>query len=87
LIEAALRGKPIVSTTLGAEGLGFTDRQEARLCDTPHDFAQACVTLMADPAAASAQGAAARSFAQQHYDRDRIAESLAAQCRQRLTGG
>lgn len=87
LIEAALRGKPIVSTTLGAEGLGFTDRQEARLCDTPHDFSQACVALMSDPAAASAQGAAARSFAQQHYDRDRIAEALAAQCRQQLAGG
>jgi len=84
LIEAALRGKPIVSTTLGAEGLGFTDGQEARLCDTPQNFAQACVALMGDPAKASAHGAAARSFAQQHYDRDRIADALAAQCRQQL---
>lgn len=87
LIEAALRGKPIVSTTLGAEGLGFTDGREARLCDTPERFAQACVELMADPTHASAQGAAARSFAEQHYDRDRIAEALAAQCRQQLAIG
>jgi glycosyltransferase involved in cell wall biosynthesis len=87
LIEAALRAKPIVSTTLGAEGLGFTDGREARLCDTPERFAQACLELMADTAQATAQGAAARSFAQQHYDRDRIAEALAAQCRQQLAGG
>jgi glycosyltransferase involved in cell wall biosynthesis len=87
LIEAALRGKPIVSTTLGAEGLGFTDGQEALLCDSPADMAQACVALLAAPRKAEALGKAARAFAQLHYDRDRIAEALAAQCRQKLAPG
>lgn len=84
LIEAALRGKPIVSTTLGAEGLGFTDGQQALLRDSPAAMAQACVDLLAAPQKAGQLGAAARAFAQQHYDRDRIAEALAAQCRQKL---
>ncbi len=85
LIEAALRGKPIVSTTLGAEGLGFTDGQEALLRDSPAAMAKACVDLLAAPQKAEQLGHTARAFAQQHYDRDRIAEALAAQCRQKLT--
>lgn len=87
LIEAALRGKPIVSTTLGAEGLGFTNGQEALLHDSPAAMAQACVELLAAPQKAEQLGNAARTFAQQHYDRDRIAEALAAQCRQKLAAG
>ena len=87
LIEAALRGKPIVSTTLGAEGLGFTDGRQARLCDTPDAFAEACVTLMQSPTQAREMGEKAQAFAQAHYDRDRIAETLAAQCRARLGRG
>jgi len=87
LIEAALRGKPIVSTTLGAEGLGFTDGQQALLRDSPTAMAQACVDLLAAPQTAGQLGEAARAFAQQHYDRDRIAEALAAQCRQKLAVG
>lgn len=87
LIEAALRGKPIVSTTLGAEGLGFTDGQQALLRDSPSAMAQACVDLLAAPQRAARLGDAARAFAQQHYDRDRIAEALAAQCRQKLATG
>lgn len=87
LIEAALRGKPIVSTTLGAEGLGFTDGQEALLRDSPAAMAEACVDLLAEPRKAGQLGDAARAFAQRHYDRDRIAEALAAQCRQKLAAG
>lgn len=81
LIEAAMRGKAIVSTTLGAEGLGFVDGTHARLCDDPQDFAQACVTLLASPDQAQALGQAAKDFAADRYDRGRIARTLAEQCR------
>lgn len=84
LIEAALRGKPIVSTTLGAEGLGFTDGQQALLRDGPSAMAEGCLQLLATPQRAAQLGEAARTYAQQHYDRDRIAEALASQCRQKL---
>lgn len=87
LIEAALRGKPIVSTTLGAEGLGLTDGQQALLRDSPSAMAQACLELLATPQRAAQLGEAARAYAQQHYDRDRIAEALAAQCRRKLATG
>lgn len=87
LIEAALRGKPIVSTTLGAEGLGFTDGQQALLRDSPSAMAEGCLELLAAPQRAAQLGEAARAYAQQHYDRDRIAEALAAQCRRKLAAG
>lgn len=85
LIEAALRGKAIVSTTLGAEGLGFTDGEQARLCDSPQAFAQACVDLLAAGQLARRMGEAARTFAEKHYDRDLIADRLAAECIAQLT--
>lgn len=84
LIEAALRGKPIVSTTLGAEGLGFTDGQQALLRDSPSAMAEGCLELLATSQRAAQLGEAARAYAQQHYDRDRIAEALATQCRRKL---
>lgn len=84
LIEAAMRGKAIVSTTLGAEGLGFVDGQQARLCDEPAAFAQACLTLLASATQARQLGETAREFAADRYDRNHIASTLAAQCRKLL---
>jgi polysaccharide biosynthesis protein PslH len=49
IIEAAANRIPVVSTTLGAEGLGFESGRELLVADTPQDFADACVRLLADP--------------------------------------
>ncbi len=71
LIEAAAYRVPIVSTTLGAEGLDFVDGREILLRDEPQAFADACVALLDDPARAAAiADAACRRAAT--YDRDRV---------------
>ncbi len=43
-------GVPIVSTSIGAEGMGLVDGQTVLLADTPAEFAAACLRLYRDPA-------------------------------------
>ena len=76
IIEAAAYGRPVVSTTLGAEGIPFVDPQEIRLADAPEQFADACVDLLKDHARCSELGTRGREKAKQLYDRDRIVERV-----------
>jgi glycosyltransferase involved in cell wall biosynthesis len=46
LLEAAALGVPIVSTTLGAEGLTFRHGRELLLADSGEKFARACAALL-----------------------------------------
>ncbi len=43
------RVRPVVSTTIGAEGLDLRDGAHILLADTPADFARHCVALARDP--------------------------------------
>lgn len=49
ILEAWSKGIPVVSTSVGAEGLGAIDGINVVLADTPEAFAQACVRIMAAP--------------------------------------
>jgi hypothetical protein len=49
IIEAAANRIPVVSTALGAEGLGFEDGRELIVADGAQDFAAACVRLLGEP--------------------------------------
>jgi polysaccharide biosynthesis protein PslH len=50
IFEAMAAGAPVVSTTIGAEGLGVRDGDTIRLADSPEDFAAACIALLDDAA-------------------------------------
>ncbi|WP_269539108.1 glycosyltransferase [Cerasicoccus fimbriatus] len=50
IVEGLSMENPVVSTTLGAQGLELAHRQELLLADTAEDFAQACHQLMNDQA-------------------------------------
>jgi glycosyltransferase involved in cell wall biosynthesis len=67
ILEAAAMAKPIVSTTLGAEGLELRHGHEILLEDSPGAFAQSVALLLSDPARASALGNAARLAVEQLY--------------------
>jgi polysaccharide biosynthesis protein PslH len=68
LLEAMALTRPIVSTTIGAEGFAVRSGQELLLADTPENFADAVVQLLNDSARAAAIGQAGLAFAQAHYD-------------------
>ncbi len=50
IFEAMAAGAPVVSTTIGAEGLGARDGDTIRIADAPQDFAAACIELLDDAA-------------------------------------
>jgi glycosyltransferase involved in cell wall biosynthesis len=80
LIEAAGYAKPMVSTTIGAEGLTFIDGTEIQIRDDNAGIAKACVRLLKDDLLCAQLGEAARRKAKSTYDipsiRNRIASDI-----------
>ena len=48
IMEALAAGLPVVSTTIGAEGLGLVDGEHLLIADSSQDFAEAVVRLAGD---------------------------------------
>lgn len=85
ILEAMAFGRPVVSTTLGAEGLAVNHGEHLLLADTAEDFARACVRLLQDPALRSGIRSSARGLVERDYRWDdcarahlRLYESLTA---------
>ena len=69
ILEAAAYGKPVVSTTLGAEGIHLRDGEEIFLRDDPNSFAEACIQLLTNESLAVRMGQQARSVIEEKYVR------------------
>lgn len=82
IFEAMAMEKPIVSTTIGAEGLPVRDGDTIVIADRPEDFARAVVRLLDDHHTRSALGARAAADVRAHYAWDRVAAHFAAVCQQ-----
>jgi glycosyltransferase involved in cell wall biosynthesis len=78
LLEAFAAGIPVVSTSIGAEGLAEKDGEFCALADTPAGFAERVVKLLEDPAAAAAMAVRARAEVQAHWDMTAITGQLVA---------
>lgn len=79
LLEALALGAPVVSTTLGVEGVvGLRDKTHLLLADTPEAMAAATLRVVADPPLAERLGTAGRAFVVAHYDWHAITPLLEA---------
>ena len=78
VLEAMAMGKAIVSTTVGAEGLGATAGRELLIADRPRDFARAVTALLGDPARRAALGQEAQAFVAARFDWAAIVPRLEA---------
>lgn len=76
LLEALACGLPVVSTTLGAEGLGAVDGEHMLIADTPEMFAQAVLRLMDDTALANRLSVQGRTWVVQKHSWSRSAALL-----------
>lgn len=76
LIEGAAYGKPMVSTTIGAEGLDFDDGTEIILRDDDSQFADACVELLGDHARSEHLGLAARAKMHALYEASNVRDQI-----------
>jgi glycosyltransferase involved in cell wall biosynthesis len=61
------KGKAIISTRIGAEGIDVVHDQHALLADEPQAFADQVLRVLGDPALATALGSAARRLAEARY--------------------
>ena len=85
IYEAMAMEKPIVSTSVGAEGLPVIDGQEILLADTPEAFAGAVVKLLREPSRAAEIGARAAAKVRAEFGWDAVAESFAAICERAIS--
>ena len=76
LLEAAAARCAIVSTTLGAEGLGFRDGVNLLIADTPEDFAAAVRRLLDDDELRRRLGDSAHDRVKQTHDWANLARRL-----------
>ena len=80
IYEAMAMGKPIVSTTIGAEGLPVTDGNELRIADTPETFAAAVTDLLLDLESAKAMGQRAAAVVRAKFGWAGVASKFAEIC-------
>jgi glycosyltransferase involved in cell wall biosynthesis len=79
IVEAMAGGRPIVSTTLGWEGLPHVQPgRHLIVADAPDAFAREVVELLADAARRRAMSADARALAEREYDWRALGDRLAA---------
>lgn len=68
ILNALAQGLPIVSTSLGCEGIQVTHGQDILIVDTPAEFAQATLQVLNDPELAAQLGRNGRRLAETVYD-------------------
>ena len=76
ILEAMALGRPIVSTSVGAEGIDITDGDNILIGDDPQTFASHIVDLLQNQAAWQRIATQARQFAVDNYDWDSITDKL-----------
>jgi glycosyltransferase involved in cell wall biosynthesis len=70
ILEAFAHGKPVVSTTIGCEGLAVEPGMHLYRSDTPQDFAANCLSLMGDASMRKTLGMAGRDLVERQYSPD-----------------
>ena len=80
IYEAMAMEKPIVSTSIGAEGLPVKDGEEILLADTPESFADAVVGLLRQEDRATEIGKRAAAKVREQFSWGTVADSFAAIC-------
>ncbi len=76
ILEAMAIGRPVVSTSLGAEGVPAQQRENIILADKPEDFAQGILDLMTDEALFERIRTNARKLVEEKYAWEKGVETM-----------
>lgn len=74
ILEAAALSMPIITTTVGVEGLKFKHRESCIIADTPQDFAQAIELLATDSQLCQSIGEQANQIFKKNYSKEVLAQ-------------
>ncbi len=77
LLESLACGCPVVTTSLGCEGLGPTNGRHMLIADTPLTFASAVLKILNNPQEAARLGRHGRNWVTERHSWDRSASLLA----------
>ena len=80
IYEAMAMGVPVISTSIGAEGLPLVPGEHFLRADTPEGLADACVGALEDPAGARAMGHQGAQYVHRSFGWDRVSEAFAEIC-------
>jgi glycosyltransferase involved in cell wall biosynthesis len=80
IFEAFAMARPVVSTTVGAEGLGIEPGLHYTRVDEPREFASAVVSLLRDPARRAQLGGAGRHLVETCYSWPTIGRVFEQRC-------
>lgn len=78
IVEGMAATRPVVSTTLGCEGIPAAHGEHLLLADEPQAFADAVVEVLSDRQRAAGLALAGRRFAEEHFSWDSIGERMLA---------
>jgi glycosyltransferase involved in cell wall biosynthesis len=67
ILEAFALSKAVVSTSLGAEGIEYTDGENILIADTAGAFADRVCSLLENPGECARLGQNARRLMEEHY--------------------
>ena len=76
ILNSWAMGKPVVSTSIGCEGLAAVDGENILIRDDPKQFARAVVDVLQDPALRSRLAAHGRRTAEERYSWDIIGRAM-----------
>ncbi len=76
VLSALAQGLPVVSTTLGCEGIAVENERHVLLADTPSTFADAVLRLLGDRALGNRLGRNGRLLIETSYDYRRVYPAL-----------
>ena len=87
ILESFAMGRAVVSTGIGCEGLEAVRGEHLLVADEAPLFAEACITLLREPARRHTLAGAARSLVEQEYTWEAIEKRVAAVAESVLSGG
>lgn len=86
IMEALAAGLPVVSTTIGAEGLGLVDGEHISIADSADDFAEAVSKMAADAGMRERLSKNGSSLARAEYGWARATDIFMGHCEKVLAG-
>ena len=76
IIEAMSAGKVVVTTTIGAQGIDYTDGVNLLIANTPEEFAKQIKHCLDDETYCRSVGQAAAQLIKDHYDEQKLTDEL-----------